>query len=166
MYGDLFQRLLYATRPYEKIEGSAEAIMKKYEKEIFQNCRDGKISTYKKLVKKIVEDYDALPLTDEKKPRVGVVGEILVKYHPDANNNIVDIIEKRRRRGVVLDLVDFFLVRNVQQEIQLRETFGLVYEIQGKPDCDKSRGMVPQAYEKSSQRKQAVLRTFLHRTYG
>lgn len=109
LYGDLFQRVLYATRPYEEVPGSAEALMKKYEEAIFQNCRDGKISTFKKLVKQIVEDYDNLPLKDIKKPKVGVVGEILVKYHPDANNNIVDIIEKEGGEAVVLDLIDFFL---------------------------------------------------------
>ena len=109
MYGDLFQRLLYATRPYEAEPGSAEGIMKKYEEAIFQNCRDGKVSVYKKLVKKIVDEYDRLPLRDIHKPKVGVVGEILVKYHPDANNNIVDIIEKEGGEAVVLDLVDFFL---------------------------------------------------------
>ena len=109
LYGDLFQRLLYATRPYEKIKGSAEAIMKKYEAQIMQNCRDGKMSTFRRLVPKIVREYDELPLYEEKKPRVGVVGEILVKYHPDANNNIVDIIEKEGGEAVVLDLVDFFL---------------------------------------------------------
>lgn len=109
MYGDLFQRVLYATRPYEKVSGSAEALMKKYEKAIFQNCKDGKICTFKKLIPKIVEDYDNLPLKEVEKPKVGVVGEILVKYHPDANNNIVDIIEKEGGEAVVLDLVDFFL---------------------------------------------------------
>ncbi|MGN0736379.1 MAG: acyl-CoA dehydratase activase-related protein [Anaerovoracaceae bacterium] len=109
VYGDLFQRLLYATRPYEEVPGSAEGIMKKYEAAIFQNCKDGKLSTYKKLIPQIVADYDALPLKDIKKPRVGVVGEILVKYHPDANNNIVDIIEKEGGEAVVLDLIDFFL---------------------------------------------------------
>ncbi len=109
LYGDLFQRLLYATRPYEKVPGSAEAVMKKYQKEIFRNCADGKFSTFRKMVKKIVEDYDNLPLNEGKKPKVGVVGEILVKYHPDANNNIVDIIEKEGGEAVVLDLVDFFL---------------------------------------------------------
>ncbi len=109
MYGDLMQRVLYATRPYEKVPGSAEKLMKSYESLIFQNCKDGKIKTFKRLIKKIVEDYDNLPLNDVKKPRVGVVGEILVKYHPDANNNIVDIIEKEGGEAVVLDLVDFFL---------------------------------------------------------
>ena len=83
--------------------------MKKYGPQIFQNCKDGKVSTFKKLVPKIVADYDALPLKDVKKPKVGVVGEILVKYHPDANNNIVDIIEKEGGEAVVLDMIDFFL---------------------------------------------------------
>ena len=109
LYGDLFQRVLYATRPYETEPGAAEGIMKKYEERIFENCRDGKISTYKKLVREIVHDYDTMPLLDVKKPKVGVVGEILVKYHPDANNNIVDIIEKEGGEAVVLDLIDFFL---------------------------------------------------------
>ena len=109
VYGDLFQRLLYATRPYEDVPGSAEGIMKKYEEAIFQNCKDGKLSTYKKLIPQIVAEYDTLPLKNVKKAKVGVVGEILVKYHPDANNNIVDIIEKEGGEAVVLDLIDFFL---------------------------------------------------------
>ena len=109
IYGDLFQRVLYATRPYELVPGSAEAIMKKWEPAIFENCRDGKISTFKKLIPQIVADYDNLPLREIKKPKVGVVGEILVKYHPDANNYIVDIIEKEGGEAVVLDLIDFFL---------------------------------------------------------
>ena len=109
IYGDLFQRLLYATRPYEEKPGSAEAIMKKYEKEIFQNCKDGDLSTFRQLIPRIVEDYDNLPLKNIVKPKVGVVGEILVKYHPDANNYIVDIIEKEGGEAVVLELVDFFL---------------------------------------------------------
>ena len=83
--------------------------MKKYEPQIFQNCKDGKLSTFKKLISQIVADYDALPLKEIKKPKVGVVGEILVKYHPDANNNIVDIIENEGGEAVVLDLIDFFL---------------------------------------------------------
>ncbi|MDD5926961.1 MAG: acyl-CoA dehydratase activase-related protein [Firmicutes bacterium] len=109
VYGDLFQRLLYATRPYEDVPGSAEGIMKKYEEAIFQNCKDGKLSTYKKVISQIVAEYDTLPLKNVKKAKVGVVGEILVKYHPDANNNIVDIIEKEGGEAVVLDLIDFFL---------------------------------------------------------
>jgi len=109
LYGDLFQRILYAARPYEVEPGAAEALQKSFDERVFANCRDGKISTFKKLVNEIVEAFDNLPLRDIKKPKVGVVGEILVKYHPDANNNIVDIIEREGGEAVVLDLVDFFL---------------------------------------------------------
>jgi predicted nucleotide-binding protein (sugar kinase/HSP70/actin superfamily) len=100
--------VLYATRPYEVVPGSAEAIMKKYESAIFQNCKDGKLSTYKKLMKQIVEEYDKLPLIDVKKPKVGVVGEILVKFHPTANNDIFGTIEREGAECVVPDLADFF----------------------------------------------------------
>ncbi|MGN1182072.1 MAG: 2-hydroxyglutaryl-CoA dehydratase, partial [Faecalibacillus sp.] len=63
---------------------------------------------FKKNVYQIVEDFDNLPLLDIKKPRVGLVGEILVKFHPTANNQIVDIIEKEGGEAVMPDLIDFF----------------------------------------------------------
>ncbi len=124
IYGDLFQRLIYATRPYEKEPGAAEAIMKKYEAQIFQNCRDGKLSTFKRLIPQIVEEYDNLPLLDIQKPKVGVVGEILVKYHPDANNHIVDIIEKEGGEAVVLELVDFFMYSMYNKKFNLEKLSG------------------------------------------
>ena len=55
-----------------------------------------------------VKDFDELPLLDIKKPRVGLVGEILVKFHPTANNQIVDIIEREGGEAVMPDLIDFF----------------------------------------------------------
>ncbi|MFQ7101463.1 MAG: hypothetical protein ACLRQA_00325 [Anaerovoracaceae bacterium] len=57
----------------------------------------------------IVKAFDELPLLDIKKPKVGVVGEILVKYHPNANNDVVNIIESEGGEAVVLDLTDFLL---------------------------------------------------------
>jgi predicted nucleotide-binding protein (sugar kinase/HSP70/actin superfamily) len=64
---------------------------------------------YRKYLKDMVRDFDELPLRNVKKPKVGVVGEILVKYHPNANNDIVKIIEDEGGEAVVLDLIDFFL---------------------------------------------------------
>ena len=61
-------------------------------------------------MKQIVEDFDTLPLQGEgTKPRVGVVGEILVKFHPTANNQIVDVIEREGCEAVVPGLIEFFL---------------------------------------------------------
>ena len=56
-----------------------------------------------------MRDFDCLPITDEKKPRVGVVGEILVKYHPAANNDVVTLLESEGAEAVVPDLTDFLL---------------------------------------------------------
>jgi predicted nucleotide-binding protein (sugar kinase/HSP70/actin superfamily) len=65
--------------------------------------------TFKKYINKIVEDFDNLALNNIAKPKVGLVGEILVKFHPTANNNVVDIIENEGAEAVMPDLIDFFL---------------------------------------------------------
>ena len=70
--------------------------------------KTGSISTFRKNVYQIVKEFDELPLLDIKKPRVGLVGEILVKFHPTANNEIVDIIEREGGEAVMPDLIDFF----------------------------------------------------------
>ncbi len=102
-------RVLYATRPYEKVPGSADALHRKWAEIAKKNIDNGSILTYRKNLKMIVEEFDRLPLNDIKKPKIGVVGEILVKYHPNANNDIVGIIESEGGEAVVLDLIDFFL---------------------------------------------------------
>ena len=50
-----------------------------------------------------------LAVRDEKKPRVGLVGEILVKFHPAANNFAVDVVEQEGGEAVMPDLMDFLL---------------------------------------------------------
>lgn len=108
-YGDLFMRVLYRTRPYEEIPGSANALYEKWRAVCKQSVRHPSISNYKKNIKGIISDFDTLPLKDIKKPRVGLVGEILVKFHPTANNNIVDLIEQEGAEAVMPDLMDFLL---------------------------------------------------------
>ena len=66
-------------------------------------------SKYKKMCREIIRDFDNLPLRDIKKPRVGVVGEILVKFMPAANNHLVELLEAEGAEAVVPDLMDFFL---------------------------------------------------------
>lgn len=109
LYGDLVMRVLYATRPYEKVPGTCQAILDKWHDKIIKNVVHFNKAEFARNMKGIVEDFDAVERTGVKKPKVGVVGEILVKYHPNANNDIVGIIESEGGEAVVLDLLDFFL---------------------------------------------------------
>lgn len=109
MYGDLFMRVLYRVRPYEAVPGSANELYYSWVEKCQENVRNGSLKEFKKNVYQIVRDFDELPLLDIKKPRVGLVGEILVKFHPTANNQVVDIIEAEGGEAVMPDLIDFFL---------------------------------------------------------
>ena len=109
IYGDLFMRVLYRVRPYEVVEGSANKLYEYYREKAFENLINGSKSEMNKIVKEIVKAFDTLEINNEVKPKVGIVGEILVKYHPTANNNIVDVLENEGAEVVVPELLDFFL---------------------------------------------------------
>jgi len=109
LYGDLLMRVLYRVRPYEKIKGSANLLYESWTEKCKESVRSGNLRVFKEYVHKIVEDFDSIEINNVKKPRVGLVGEILVKFHPTANNGIVDIVEKEGAEAVVPDLTDFFL---------------------------------------------------------
>ena len=110
-YGDLLMQCLYRTRPYEVEPGSATNLFDHWMATCKAQLAAGVTrGGFKKTVKQIVDDFDTLPLQGEgTKPRVGVVGEILVKFHPTANNQIVDQIEREGCEAVVPGLIEFFL---------------------------------------------------------
>ncbi len=109
VYGDLFMRCLYRVRPYEKEKGSANALHRKWLEIAIDSLVNSKSKwSYKAVCSGIVEAFDALPIDETlRKPRVGVVGEILVKYMPLANNHLVDLLEAEGAEAVVPDLMDF-----------------------------------------------------------
>ena len=109
VYGDLFMRCLYRVRPYEKTPGSANALHRKWLDIAIDSLTNRRSKwSFKKVCYGIVEDFDNLPIDETiRKPRVGVVGEILVKYMPLANNHVVDLLEREGAEAVVPDLMDF-----------------------------------------------------------
>ena len=110
-FGDLFMKCLYHIRPYETEKGSADRLHEKLEAECRSFLESGSVSMsrFKELCRKIVSEFDNVPITDEKKPRVGIVGEILVKYLPAANNHLVELLEKEGAEAVQPEMMDFFL---------------------------------------------------------
>ena len=111
VYGDVFMRVLYATRPYEKEAGSADALHEKWKERCVRSLskRNPAMMEFARNVKGIIRDFDNLPRRDIQKPRVGIVGEILVKFSPLANNHIVELLESEGAEAVMPDLMDFLL---------------------------------------------------------
>lgn len=107
IYGDLFQRLLLRVRPYEKEKGAANTLYLKWREQVKIGLRKGSIHRFHQQLKQIIQEFDNLPVEDIIKPKVGVVGEILVKYNPTANNDIISILEKEGAEVVVPDLAGF-----------------------------------------------------------
>lgn len=106
-YGDVLMKVLYRTRPYEAVEGSANALYERWVALAKENVVNGSLVLYNRNIKAIVEEFDNLEILHIKKPRVGLVGEILVKFHPDANNRVVDIVEVEGGEAVMPPLVNF-----------------------------------------------------------
>ncbi len=108
IYGDLFMRCLYRVRPYEKVPGSANALHQKWKQICIDTLAGRTKYTHRTLCREIVKAFDTLPIDEAlRKPRVGIVGEILVKYMPLANNHLVDLLEAEGAEAVVPDLLDF-----------------------------------------------------------
>lgn len=124
VYGDLLMRVLYKIRPYEKIPGSTNVLYEKWVKTCKEAVIRGKFKEFRYNIRKIVNDFDTLEINDIEKPRVGLVGEILVKYHPTANNNAVDIIEAEGAEAVMPDLMDFLLYSAYNQDFKYSHLSG------------------------------------------
>ena len=110
IYGDLLMRVLYKVRPYEKVAGSANALYDYWVNRCIRSLEKGSFREYEQNCRAIVRDFDEFPIHEDLvKPKVGLVGEILVKFNPTANNSVVNVIEAEGAEAVMPDLVDFFL---------------------------------------------------------
>lgn len=107
LYGDLFERVVYRTRPYETETGMIDDLHDKWLKQVEKNVRNGSLTLFNRNMKKIIKEFDEIPLNDSQKPKVGIVGEILVKYSPTANNDIVRLLEAEGAEAVVPDIIGF-----------------------------------------------------------
>ena len=110
VFGDIFMKCVYRLRPYEAVPGSVNAMHEKWKKVCQEFVSQGYPSRHRfsQLCHDIINDFDQnIELLDIKKPRVGVVGEILVKFLPAANNYLVELLENEGAEAVVPDLLDF-----------------------------------------------------------
>lgn len=108
VYGDVLSRCLYKVRPYEKVKGSANALYEKWRLFLREELQSLSLKKFNNNVRNIVKEFEKFPVKNIQKPKVGLVGEILVKFHPVANNDIIGLLESEGCEVVVPDLMGFF----------------------------------------------------------
>ena len=110
-YGDLIMSLVNQVRPYETNNGEAEALAEKWTSKLGQELANEKIrySKVKENYKAIIADFAKIPMVKTDRPKVGIVGEIFVKYSPLANNDLERFLIKEGAEVVVPGLIDFCL---------------------------------------------------------
>ena len=109
VFGDILMKCLYRMRPYEAVKGSANALHRKWEKRCisFLTGKHVGFNQFNHICRQMIREFDTLPITSEKKPRVGIVGEILVKFLPAANNHLAELLEQEGAEAVCPELIDF-----------------------------------------------------------
>lgn len=108
VYGDLLMRVRNAVKPYEVERGKTERLYEKWMARAKDEIIHGNYFKYRKTLQDIVRDFDAVPIREDMwKPKVGIVGEILVKYHPLANNRLEELLEEEGAEVVMPDLLNF-----------------------------------------------------------
>ena len=110
-YGDLIMSLVNQVRPYETNNGEAEALADRWTAKLGQELANEKIrySKVKENYKAIIADFAKIPMVKTDRPKVGIVGEIFVKYSPLANNDLERFLIKEGAEVVVPGLIDFCL---------------------------------------------------------
>ena len=112
LYADLLMLLRNQCRPYEIKQGESEALAQEWTDRLAAEMDTGNRISYRKVkenYRKILDDFNKIPRAEVKKVRVGVVGEIFVKYSPLGNNNLEDFLVREGAEVTVPGLLDFCL---------------------------------------------------------
>ena len=110
VYGDLLMDVVNRMRPYELRRGESDKLFDEWMTLAKADLVSGNYLSYRRNIKEIVRQFDAIPIDETLiKPRVGIVGEILVKYHPVANNFIERLLAEEGAEVLMPSFVDFFL---------------------------------------------------------
>ena len=108
VYGDLLQKMLTKNRAYEIHKGETEELYNKWMEKCKKLLEKSNNKEFKQSIYDIVEDFEKIELdTSIEKPRVGIVGEVLIKYHPFGNNYVANLLEKEGAEVILPDFMGF-----------------------------------------------------------
>ena len=122
IYGDLLLAVSNQTRPYEVTRGDTDAAMERCMEFLLNDMDAGKGMTFKSMEQnfdRITAVFKAVPVTGEEKVKVGIVGEIYVKYAPLGNNNLADFLLSEGAEPVIPGLMDFLIFKVNNREVDV-----------------------------------------------
>ncbi len=108
IYGDLLQKMLTKNRAYEINKGETQKLFDSWMKKCKELLVKSNNKEFKQSIYDIVNDFEKIELdTSIEKPKVGIVGEVLIKYHPFGNNFVADLLEKEGAEVILPDFMGF-----------------------------------------------------------
>ena len=108
IYADLLQKMLYKNRPYEVNKGETQKLFAQWMEKAKKLAIKSKMKEFSQSIYQIVDDFEKIKLdTSKEKPKVGIVGEILIKYHPFGNNFVANLLEKEGAEVILPDFMGF-----------------------------------------------------------
>ncbi|NPE22599.1 MULTISPECIES: 2-hydroxyacyl-CoA dehydratase [unclassified Fusibacter] len=113
-YGDILQQLYNEIKPYEINTGSVDRMASDWTERIVQTFKTERIYTFKKVLnnlKELIADFSTIPRNESSLIKVGIVGEIYVKYSSLGNNNLEDFLRSENVEVVIPPLLDFVLFK-------------------------------------------------------
>lgn len=111
-YGDALMLLANQTRPYEIMKGESDRLVDRWIEHIsslFENHTGYSLKQVGDNYRKIIDDFSKIKLDKEEKLKVGIVGEIYVKYSPLANNHLEQFLRKEDCEVMVPGIMQFML---------------------------------------------------------
>lgn len=108
-YGDLVMSLYNQTKPYEVTEGDSAAVRQACVQYLRDSFDNGDYRKYKRNVRHVLDSFSNIPVKREEKVKVGIVGEIYVKYSPLGNSHLEEFLLSENCEPVVPALMDFIL---------------------------------------------------------
>lgn len=156
-YGDMLMLLINQTKPYEIEPGAAEALANEWTEKLANQLGKTKKLKYKLITdtyREIVRSFAALPMKKEKKVKVGIVGEIFVKFSPLGNNDLENFLISEGAETTMGGLVDFamFYVCNEIADNKLygtKKILSKVFKIAYKLLLKKQQDMIDAVREES-----------------
>ena len=107
-YGDLLQKLLLRNRPYEIKKGETQELYNVWLEKCKKLSAKSNLIEYKQSIKEMILDFEKIKINTElQKPKVGIVGEVLIKYHPFGNNEVIKVLEEEGAEVISPDFIGF-----------------------------------------------------------